>query len=92
LAVVLESHWPSASSIRAFSNARSTPLLVALNSIPKVALAPLFVIGWVWSGAEGRVALMLRSSDRHRHGARAASVDPTCCHLARVSKASPWRC
>ena len=67
-------------------------LLVALNSIPKVALAPLFVI-WMGTGPEPKVAIALMLAifpiviDTVL-GLR--SVDPDMLHLARVSKASPW--
>lgn len=67
-------------------------LLVALNSIPKVALAPLFVI-WMGTGAEPKVAIALMLAifpvviDTVL-GLR--SVDPDMLHLARVSRASPW--
>ena len=65
-------------------------LLVALNSIPKVALAPLFVI---WTGPEPKVAIALMLAIFPIAidpvlGLR--SVDPDMLHLARVSKASPW--
>ena len=67
-------------------------LLVALNSIPKVALAPLFVI-WMGTGPEPKVAIALMLAifpiviDMVL-GLR--SVDPDMLHLAQVSKASPW--
>ena len=67
-------------------------LLVALNSIPKVALAPLFVI-WMGTGPEPKIAIALMLAifpiviDTVL-GLR--SVDPDMLHLARVSKASPW--
>lgn len=67
-------------------------LLVALNSIPKVALAPLFVI-WMGTGPEPKIAIALMLGifpiviDTVL-GLR--SVDPDMLHLARVSKASPW--
>jgi NitT/TauT family transport system permease protein len=67
-------------------------LLVALNSIPKVALAPLFVI-WLGTGPEPKVAIALMLAifpiviDAVL-GLR--SVDPDMLYLARVSKASPW--
>lgn len=67
-------------------------LLVALNSIPKVALAPLFVI-WMGTGPEPKVAIALMLAifpiviDAVL-GLR--SVDPDMLYLARVSKASPW--
>jgi NitT/TauT family transport system permease protein len=66
-------------------------LLVALNSIPKVALAPLFVI-WMGTGPEPKVAIALMLAifpiviDTVL-GLR--SVDPDMLNLARVSKASP---
>ena len=67
-------------------------LLVALNSIPKVALAPLFVI-WLGTGTEPKVAIALMLAifpvviDTVL-GLR--SVDPDMLYLARVSRASPW--
>lgn len=67
-------------------------LLVALNSIPKVALAPLFVI-WMGTGPEPKVAIALMLAifpiviDTVL-GLR--SVDPDMLYLARVSKASSW--
>jgi NitT/TauT family transport system permease protein len=67
-------------------------LLVALNSIPKVALAPLFVI-WMGTGAEPKIAIALMLAifpiviDMVL-GLR--SVDPDMLSLARVSKASSW--
>jgi NitT/TauT family transport system permease protein len=67
-------------------------LLVALNSIPKVALAPLFVI-WMGTGPEPKVAIALMLAifpiviDMVL-GLR--SVDPDMLALAKVSKASPW--
>ena len=66
-------------------------LLVALNSIPKVALAPLFVI-WMGTGAEPKIAIALMLAlfpiviDTVL-GLR--SVDPDMLNLARVSRASP---
>ncbi|NBS00559.1 MAG: ABC transporter permease [Rhizobiales bacterium] len=66
-------------------------LLVALNSIPKVALAPLFVI-WMGTGTEPKIAIALMLAifpiviDMVL-GLR--SVDPDMLNLARVSKASP---
>lgn len=66
-------------------------LLVALNSIPKVALAPLFVI-WMGTGTEPKIAIALMLAlfpiviDMVL-GLR--SVDPDMLHLARVSRASP---
>ena len=66
-------------------------LLVALNSIPKVALAPLFVI-WMGTGTEPKIAIALMLAifpiviDMVL-GLR--SVDPDMLNLAKVSKASP---
>lgn len=66
-------------------------LLVALNSIPKVALAPLFVI-WMGTGTEPKIAIALMLAlfpiviDMVL-GLR--SVEPDMLHLARVSRASP---
>lgn len=66
-------------------------LLVALNSIPKVALAPLFVI-WMGTGTAPKIAIALMLAlfpiviDMVL-GLR--SVEPDMLHLARVSKASP---
>jgi len=61
-------------------------LLVALNSIPKVALAPLFVI-WMGTGPALMLAIFPIVIDMVL-GLR--SVDPDMLHLAQVSKASPW--
>lgn len=66
-------------------------LLVALNSIPKVALAPLFVI-WMGTGTEPKIAIALMLAlfpiviDMVL-GLR--SVDPDMLALAKVSRASP---
>jgi NitT/TauT family transport system permease protein len=68
-------------------------LLVALNSVPKVALAPLFVI-WMGTGAEPRVAIALMLAifpiviDTVL-GLR--SVDPDMLSLAQVYRASPLK-
>lgn len=67
-------------------------LLVALNSIPKVALAPLFVI-WMGTGPEPKIAIALMLAIfpiviDSVLGLR--SVDPDMMNLARVSKASSW--
>jgi len=68
-------------------------LLVALNSIPKVALAPLFVI-WLGTGTEPKVSVAVMLAifpiviDTVL-GLR--SVDPDMLSLARVSKASAWQ-
>lgn len=66
-------------------------LLVALNSVPKVALAPLFVI-WMGTGAEPKIAIALLIAifaiviDTVL-GLR--SVDPEMVNLARAARASP---
>lgn len=68
-------------------------LLVALNSVPKVALAPLFVI-WLGTGAEPKVAIVLTIAifpiviDTVL-GLR--SADPDMLSLARAARASPWQ-
>jgi NitT/TauT family transport system permease protein len=68
-------------------------LLVALNSIPKVALAPLFVI-WLGTNTEPKIAVAVMLAifpiviDTVL-GLR--SVDPDMLNLARVSKASAWQ-
>lgn len=65
-------------------------LLVALNSVPKVALAPLFVI-WMGTGLEPKIAIALMLAlfsvviDTVL-GLR--SVDPEMINLARASRAS----
>lgn len=65
-------------------------LLVALNSVPKVALAPLFVI-WMGTGIEPKIAIALMLAlfsvviDAVL-GLR--SVDPDMLNLARISRAS----
>jgi len=70
-----------------------TTLLVLLNSLPKVALAPLFVI-WMGLGMEPKVAIavmlaiFVTVADTVM-GFR--SVDPDAIALARVNQASPWR-
>lgn len=67
------------------------PILISIYSIPKVALAPLFVI-WMGTGTEPKVAIALMLAifpiviDMVL-GLR--SVDPDMLALARVSKASP---
>ncbi len=66
-------------------------LLVALNSVPKVALAPLFVI-WLGTGAEPKisVAIMLAIFPiviDSVLGLR--SADPDMLNLARATRASP---
>jgi NitT/TauT family transport system permease protein len=68
-------------------------LLVAFNSVPKVALAPLFVI-WMGTGAEPRIAIALMLAifpiviDTVL-GLR--SVDPDMLSLAQVYRASPLK-
>lgn len=68
-------------------------LLVALNSIPKVALAPLFVV-WMGTGPEPKVAIAVMLAifaiviDTVL-GLR--SVDPDMINLARVGRASGWQ-
>lgn len=67
-------------------------LLVALNSVPKVALAPLFVI-WMGTGIEPKIAIALMLAlfsvviDAVL-GLR--SVDPDMINLARASRASSF--
>lgn len=67
-------------------------LLVALNSVPKVALAPLFVI-WMGTGIEPKIAIALMLAlfsvviDAVL-GLR--SVDPDMVNLARASRASSF--
>ena len=66
-------------------------LLVALNSVPKVALAPLFVI-WMGTGIEPKIAIALMLAlfsiviDTVL-GLR--SVEPDMINLAKISRASP---
>ncbi|BBK29873.1 NitT/TauT family transport system permease protein [Stella humosa] len=68
-------------------------LLVALNSLPKVALAPLFVI-WMGTGIEPKIAIAVMLAifsivvDTVL-GLR--SVDPDAIALARVNHASPLK-
>lgn len=69
-----------------------TTVLVILNSLPKVALAPLFVI-WMGIGAEPKVAITLLLAifaivADVALGLR--SVDPDALALARVNRASRW--
>ena len=68
-------------------------LLVALNSIPKVALAPLFVI-WLGTGAEAKVAVAVMLAIfpiliDSVLGLR--SVDPDMLNLATAARASPLK-
>ena len=67
-------------------------LLVALNSVPKVALAPLFVI-WMGTGIEPKIAIALMLAlfsvvIDSVLGLR--SVDPDMINLARASRASSF--
>jgi NitT/TauT family transport system permease protein len=69
-----------------------TTLLVVTNSLPKVALAPLFVI-WLGTGAAPKIAIAVMLAIVSivvdvAHGLR--SVDPDALALARVHRASPW--
>ncbi|MBB4188480.1 NitT/TauT family transport system permease protein [Sinorhizobium terangae] len=67
--------------------------LVALNSVPKVALAPLFVV-WMGIGPEPKIAIAVMLAifaiviDTVL-GLR--SVDPDMINLARVGRASAWQ-
>ncbi len=70
-----------------------TTLLVVLNSLPKVALAPLFVI-WMGTGAEPKIAIAVMLAIFSivadvALGLR--SVDPDALALARIHRASAWR-
>ena len=67
-------------------------LLVALNSVPKVALAPLFVI-WMGTGVEPKIAIALTIAIFATVidtvlGLR--SVEPELLNLARAARASEW--
>ncbi|MFM9013837.1 MAG: ABC transporter permease [Gemmatimonadota bacterium] len=70
-----------------------TTILVVLNSLPKVALAPLFVI-WMGTGAEPKIAIAVMLAIFSivadvALGLR--SVDPEAIALARVHRAGAWR-
>jgi NitT/TauT family transport system permease protein len=70
-----------------------TTVLVVLNSLPKVALAPLFVI-WMGTGAEPKIAIAVMLAIFSivadvALGLR--SVDPDAIALARIHRASAWR-
>jgi NitT/TauT family transport system permease protein len=70
-----------------------TTILVVLNSLPKVALAPLFVI-WMGTGAEPKIAIAVMLAIFSivadvALGLR--SVDPEALALARVHRAGAWR-
>lgn len=70
-----------------------TTVLVVMNSLPKVALAPLFVI-WMGTGAEPKIAIAVMLAIVSivadvALGLR--SVDPDALALARVHRASAWR-
>jgi len=67
-------------------------LLVALNSVPKVALAPLFVI-WMGTASAPKIAIALTIAIFATVidtvlGLR--SVDPDLLHVARAARASEW--
>jgi NitT/TauT family transport system permease protein len=67
-------------------------LLVALNSVPKVALAPLFVI-WMGTGAKPKIAIALTIAIFATVidtvlGLR--SVEPELLNLAKAARASEW--
>ena len=69
-----------------------TTILVVLNSLPKVALAPLFVI-WMGIGAEPKIAIALLLGifaivADVALGLR--SVEPDALALARVNRATRW--
>src|SRR5699024_10445205 len=66
------------------------PLIVGFNSVPKVALAPLFVV-WLGTGAEPKIAIAFLISVfavivDTVHGFR--SVDPALLDLAKVLRAN----
>jgi len=70
-----------------------TTVLVVLNSLPKVALAPLFVI-WMGTGAEPKIAIAVMLAIFSivadvALGLR--SIDPDALALARVHQATAWR-
>ncbi|MBS7789478.1 ABC transporter permease [Roseococcus sp. SDR] len=70
-----------------------TTILVVMNSLPKVALAPLFVI-WMGTGAEPKIAIAVMLAIFSivadvALGLR--SVDPDALALARVHRATAWR-
>jgi NitT/TauT family transport system permease protein len=69
------------------------PLFVALNSVPKVALAPLFII-WFGTGAEPKIAIAVLIAIfavviDTALGLR--SVPPETLDLARVLRGSRWK-
>jgi NitT/TauT family transport system permease protein len=68
------------------------PLIVAFNSVPKVAIAPLFVI-WMGTGAEPKVSIAFLIAVfpvivDAAHGLRSVSHDVM--DLGRVLKGSAW--
>jgi NitT/TauT family transport system permease protein len=70
-----------------------TTVLVVMNSLPKVALAPLFVI-WMGTGAEPKIAIAVMLgivSIVADVALGLRSVDPDALALARVHRASRWR-
>jgi len=68
------------------------PLIVGFNSVPKVALAPLFVV-WLGTGAEPKIAIALLIAVfaiivDSVHGLRSVPADMM--DLGKVLKASAW--
>jgi len=68
------------------------PLIVGFNSVPKVALAPLFVV-WLGTGAEPKIAIALLIAVfaiivDSVHGLRSVPADMM--DLGRVLKAGSW--
>lgn len=68
------------------------PLIVAFNSVPKVAIAPLFVI-WMGTGAEPKISIAFLISVfavivDAAHGLRSVSQDVL--DLGKVLKGSAW--
>jgi NitT/TauT family transport system permease protein len=68
------------------------PMIVSLNSVPKVAIAPLFVV-WLGTGAEPQIAIAFLIAVfaiivDAVHGLR--SVPPDVMDLGRVLKGTPW--
>ncbi|TAL75779.1 MAG: ABC transporter permease [Burkholderiaceae bacterium] len=68
------------------------PLIIGFNSVPKVALAPLFVV-WLGTGAEPKVAIAFLIAVfaiivDSVHGLR--SVPPDITDLGRVLRGSAW--
>jgi NitT/TauT family transport system permease protein len=68
------------------------PLIIGFNSVPKVALAPLFVV-WLGTGAEPKIAIacliaVFAIIVDTVHGLRSVSQDVT--DLGKVLKGSAW--